>query len=56
MKKEIKFKAQGRKDYIGFQWFVCSENGFKYKALNAEHALAMYNQKTSSKSHQQHLA
>ena len=36
MKKEIKFKAQGRKDYMGFQWFVCNENGVKYKALKSK--------------------
>jgi hypothetical protein len=44
MKSEIKFKAVGRKDYMGFQWFQCSENGVKYKALDASHALEMYNQ------------
>lgn len=44
MKNKIKFKAQGRKDYMGFQWFVCNINGVKYKALDAEHALAIYNQ------------
>jgi hypothetical protein len=49
MKNEIKFKAQGRKDYMGFQWFQCSENGVKYKALDAAHALAMYNQLNKKK-------
>jgi hypothetical protein len=44
MINKVEFKAVGRKDYMGFQWFQCSENGVKYKALDASHALEMYNQ------------
>ena len=47
MSKTVVFKAQGRKDYMGFQWFQCIVDGVKvrkYHALDADHALRMYNQ------------
>jgi hypothetical protein len=43
----IQFQAVGKKDYMGFQWFYVVVNGVKgnkYKALDAQHALAIYNQ------------
>ena len=47
MKGTVIFKAQGRKDYMGFQWYKCIVDGVevrKYHALDADHALRMYNQ------------
>ena len=47
MKVTVRFKAQGRKDYMGFQWYKCIVDGVevcKYHALDASHALRMYNQ------------
>jgi hypothetical protein len=47
MKVTMSFKAQGRKDYMGFQWYKCIVDGVevrKYHALDADHALRMYNQ------------
>lgn len=51
---KIKFKASGKRDYAGFQWYKAyDENNqpvmergvhLAYHAVNTEHALAMHNQ------------
>ena len=47
MKGIVSFKAQGRKDYMGYQWYKCIVDGVevcKLNALDVDHALRMYNQ------------
>ena len=44
----IEVVKKGRKDYMGFTWFEIFKNskttGNKFKALNEEHAIKMYEQ------------
>jgi len=45
--KNIEFKAVGRKDFMGFQWYKVIVGGVevcKYHAQDADHARRMYNQ------------
>jgi len=49
--KNLEFKAVGKRNFMGFQWYRCIVDGIevcKYRALDADHARRIHNKNWDS--------